>query len=365
MQDQDLIEFRCSKCNKRVRAKPKYAGRSTNCPGCGELLRVPDALPEQADSGTAQEESTPDDSRSLVVVSKTEIAVGTLMEDTPDDSASRTPHIDGTSPRLSIHEQIERAAFRPEDFNKNELFWPESPSRNDRGLVMMIFVCVVSSASFVLMALEYLVDTINPNQRRFVYPAVCSLVLMSIGVGCVALLYRLRLGEAVSRTVRIAAERTFLATRAGRQHLDTVEALPNLLDVADDRISNANREFESNAFGPFWDEIEGAVRALAAFRSNVEEAHSKYNEYERLLTDGSHTFPSLPRDYVGDVPDPLPTLRRFAEVVRLGQTNFQFATIWEHRKTREAVVTGFQTWADALAQIQISVIGAVRISRLG
>ncbi len=39
------IDFRCTGCNKRIRAPQKAAGRQVACPGCGVKLRVPGEAP--------------------------------------------------------------------------------------------------------------------------------------------------------------------------------------------------------------------------------------------------------------------------------------------------------------------------------
>jgi hypothetical protein len=41
-------------------------------------------------------------------------------------------------------------------------------------------------------------------------------------------------------------------------------------------------------------------------------------------------------------------MEEFRHVVRKGQTNFQFANIWEHRKTREVLIAGFRTLGEAI-----------------
>jgi hypothetical protein len=144
-----------------------------------------------------------------------------------------------------------------------------------------------------------------------------------------------------------------------RSHLSSLDVLVNLLDTANNHIDNAIRDFEANAFGPFWDSVQEAVRALDAFRCSAKSASQSHEDYHSRLVGLNHTFPALPA-FVDRLPNPLPTLRRLSEIVRKGQTDFHFATIWEQRRTREALIAGFNSWAEALSQIESQVVAAFR-----
>ena len=63
---------------------------------------------------------------------------------------------------------------------------------------------------------------------------------------------------------------------------------------------------------------------------------------------------------VGCVPNPSNIVNHFKSLVRQGQTDFQFATIWEQRKTRQAIVEGFKTLGEAIDQLSNSVEVSVR-----
>lgn len=45
----ELIRFECPQCRKSLSAKPQHAGRSTKCPGCECLVKVPSAAEETED----------------------------------------------------------------------------------------------------------------------------------------------------------------------------------------------------------------------------------------------------------------------------------------------------------------------------
>lgn len=39
----------------------------------------------------------------------------------------------------------------------------------------------------------------------------------------------------------------------------------------------------------------------------------------------------------------------------MGQTNFQFANIWEHRRTREVLIAGFRTLGEAINNLGATI----------
>jgi hypothetical protein len=43
----------------------------------------------------------------------------------------------------------------------------------------------------------------------------------------------------------------------------------------------------------------------------------------------------------------------------MGQTTFQFANIWEHRRTREVMIAGFRTLGDAVNNLGPAVEGSL------
>lgn len=184
------------------------------------------------------------------------------------------------------------------------------------------------------------------------YAAVLGYVIVAAGIfsGGFAIVYYEYFREAVALQRSLATEIAASARRRAELHFEALRSLPPLVDAANQHLDEATHQFSENAFGPFWDSIQAAVRALDAFRQTANKAWTEHHEYRDTLMGSSHTFPLLP-NYGNRLPDPLPALQRLEQIVRLGQTNFQFATIWEQRRTRDAIMVGFDTWADAVSQI--------------
>jgi hypothetical protein len=124
-------------------------------------------------------------------------------------------------------------------------------------------------------------------------------------------------------------------------------------------IRKAEGEFNDNAFGPFWDAVENAAQQMSAFNAKANQLSSAAGKYYGGLNGRTHTFPSFPTNAT-NLPDPTPALNDLRRVVRMGQTNFQFANIWEHRRTREVMIAGFHTLGEA-----VNNLGSVVENSLG
>jgi len=112
-------------------------------------------------------------------------------------------------------------------------------------------------------------------------------------------------------------------------------------------LQTARREYAENAYDPFWTAIENAAVNIDAFNRTVNTLSSNIRKYYAQLEGRNHTFPAFPVR-LESLPDPKPIIEEFRHVVRKGQTNFQFANIWEHRKTREVLIAGFRTLGEAI-----------------
>lgn len=142
------------------------------------------------------------------------------------------------------------------------------------------------------------------------------------------------------------------------EHSSTlVKSLPESLRHANSWIDKAETEFKENAYAPFWDAVESAAQNLGEYDSYLKQLREYcelYNvRYKGLLkTSPSDVLeiPSFSID-ISDVPLPLSTCSRFDKVVRKGQTEFQFANIYEHRMTRQVLIAGFRTLGEAISNL--------------
>ena len=131
------------------------------------------------------------------------------------------------------------------------------------------------------------------------------------------------------------------------ESLKLAAELPIFLQNADNCIKKCRVEFQQSAFDPYWTLVENATYSFEEFRKSTKTINHFLNEYYRKLKGQKHSFPIFPID-INSIPVPTKLLDEFQQVVRLGQTNFQFASIWEQRKIRQVLIAGFQTLGEAV-----------------
>ena len=114
-------------------------------------------------------------------------------------------------------------------------------------------------------------------------------------------------------------------------------------------LNRAEVEFAEGAFAPFWDAVEKAANCLAAFNNTVEQINLNSGLYRTL----SATLKRPASDFrIGiTLPDARRTADRMRNIVRAAQKNFQFASIYEQRKTNQLLVKGFSSLGQAISDL--------------
>ncbi len=132
----------------------------------------------------------------------------------------------------------------------------------------------------------------------------------------------------------------------------------NRVVSANQHLAAAEKEFSEGAFAPFWDEIERAANDLAAYKNEVEYLQRNIGVYnneagELARLGGDAVAPlALP---LNQLPDARPSAERFMGLVRQAQKNFQFAMIFEQRKTNQLLHTGFGNLGAAIHSLGDSI----------
>jgi uncharacterized phage infection (PIP) family protein YhgE len=164
-------------------------------------------------------------------------------------------------------------------------------------------------------------------------------------------------GEAVTRLKdflaaaelqRKKADLASLLTSARRDFL----TLRELVQLADINLDAAEGNFAEEAFSPFWDEVENATNKLAAYDEGIRRVNDNAKDYKnRALKLSASEIPefSLP---AGKLPDARPVAQRLSEIVRKAQKNFQFAMIYEQRKTNQLLYAGFGSLGIAIYSLR-------------
>lgn len=126
---------------------------------------------------------------------------------------------------------------------------------------------------------------------------------------------------------------------------------------AEKHLDAAEKEFAEGAFAPFWDRIEHAANELAAYKNEVEHMRRNVDVYHNeagVLEKLTGSAPPLTVPW-NALPDARPVASRFAAIVRKAQTNFQFAVIYEQRKTNQLLHAGFGTLGAAIYSLGESI----------
>lgn len=157
--------------------------------------------------------------------------------------------------------------------------------------------------------------------------------------------------EAISKADRVRQQ-----YQAAFRDLESIKAALRSVDAC---IVRAEQEYRQNAFSPFWDEIENAVQTLSKYGDEVKALGQSASYYALTLQGETHDFPPYPISE-SMIPDAMVTAEDLRRVIRLGHTNYEFASIWEQRKNREVMIAGFNCVADAVNGIEGLVLEAVR-----
>jgi len=135
--------------------------------------------------------------------------------------------------------------------------------------------------------------------------------------------------------------------------LDCFEKLPVLLKKAVEYLDIANNDFKDRAFAPFWDSVEQATVALGQYAEQVNNISACASNHVRLTS----FFNGVLIDFLveekasNSVKEIEFVNKKLEVIVRNAQRDFQFAMIYEQRKTNKLLQIGFATLAEALNKL--------------
>lgn len=137
-----------------------------------------------------------------------------------------------------------------------------------------------------------------------------------------------------------------------------VQMLEALLITTDNWLETAEREFEERAFAPFWNAAEQAADLLGTYYAQIRKLKDLVADHERRRACLSNEVAALS---IPDscIPDARPAATRLSQLGRRAQKDFQFATIYEQRKTNTLLHSGFGTLAAGLERMQYAITDAL------
>jgi uncharacterized protein YfcZ (UPF0381/DUF406 family) len=126
-------------------------------------------------------------------------------------------------------------------------------------------------------------------------------------------------------------------------------------------LDQADVDFADGAFAPFWDSVENAVKTLGRFDEGVHHIKDNSSHYTELIGKYKGMPPQFPLagKSVAKLGVGTATAKRLKAIVRAAQRNFQFATIYEQRKTNQILIAGFTNLAQALERMTSQITASI------
>jgi hypothetical protein len=136
--------------------------------------------------------------------------------------------------------------------------------------------------------------------------------------------------------------------------LSAFEAIPKALLEAEALLDKAESEFAEGLFSPFWEAVEQALRRIASASSSMEHMASLARQHATAVQEFEGPKNPFPVDANCSTALVVSkkTEERLRAIVRSAQKNFQFATIYEQRRTSNVLIQGFSTLASAIDGMQ-------------
>jgi hypothetical protein len=147
--------------------------------------------------------------------------------------------------------------------------------------------------------------------------------------------------------------------------LKLYESLPTLLTSAERHLNQAEIDFAERAFAPFWDSVEQAVKALGDYYSNCQAIRTNFEKYKEVSNKYRRDHQGIPPSYalsstsINKLQVGVSTSKRMNAIVRKAQSDFQFATIFEQRRTNKILIAGFTQLSHALNEMTGEISGAI------
>jgi hypothetical protein len=153
-------------------------------------------------------------------------------------------------------------------------------------------------------------------------------------------------------------DRDYLSSQLSNTH-DTViqlkQSMPALLQSAASNLRLADQEFQRGAFSPFWAAIEEATMRLGELSESLQKFEVLVERHKQLSdklvanhNQSASAFPVRIRD-LRAADEARAVSQQMDLIVSKAQTNYQFASIYEQRRTSAILIAGFQSLGSAIS----------------
>lgn len=139
------------------------------------------------------------------------------------------------------------------------------------------------------------------------------------------------------------------------------EMIPKKLLAAEMCLDQATSDYAEGAFAPFWDSIEKATILLGQIDDDINRISANSAYYTLNIKAYEGVPPAFPvkASSTKSLVVTNQTTDRLNKIVRKAQCNFQFATIYEQRKTNQILVAGFTSLAQALDGMTRRIVASI------
>jgi len=138
----------------------------------------------------------------------------------------------------------------------------------------------------------------------------------------------------------------------------SLQSLQSLFEDTTRVMSRAEQLFVEKAYVSFWDSIEEVLELLKKINNRARSIQASAKEYYGQLEGREHTFPAFPVKSA-DVPNANGIVQRLTQAIDVANRDFQFASIYEQRKTTRAIVAGFRNMQEAITGLRNDIVSSI------
>jgi len=151
-------------------------------------------------------------------------------------------------------------------------------------------------------------------------------------------------------------------------------SLCNYYEHAKSFMEAAEKDFQERAFAPFWSSVEESAKNLYNYDHTItfwkkdaieyQEEADEVIEERKDIDVKSDVFQPIPRlRFPAELfPDATPTTSRLGDLVRRAQSDYEFASIYQQRKTNQLLTRlndQFGSLEHAITSMQHSIVDAI------
>lgn len=142
-----------------------------------------------------------------------------------------------------------------------------------------------------------------------------------------------------------------------------MDKIPRRLTAASTNLNHAESLFKQRAFSPFWSAIENAVSALAEFSADLRQFEDLVSLHSSTATSLRSTYNEEPAAFPVKISDlyiagqAQAISGRVDTIVGKAHQDYQFASIYEQRRTSAIMVEGFSNLGQAISSMTSHLSG--------